>query len=133
MKILWLVNIVMPELAEYLGRTPSVFGGWLTGAMNAVRAASHDLIICTTESRTGILHVTVGDIAYYIVPSGTVDSMEPYFSKILQAEQPDIVHIYGTEFAHSWALSKCADVQRTVVTVQGAMTVLKKAGYTITD
>lgn len=129
MKILWLVNIVMPELAEHLGRTPSVFGGWLTGALNAVRAASHDLIICTTESRTGILHVTVGGIAYYIVPSGTVDSMEPYFSKILQAEQPDIVHIYGTEFAHSWALAKCADVQRTVVTVQGAMTVLKKHVY----
>ena len=38
-------------------------------------------------------------------------------------------NIYGTEFAHSWALSKCADVQRTVVTVQGAMTVLKKHVY----
>ena len=37
MKILWLVNIVMPELAEHLGRNPSVFGGWLTGAMDAVR------------------------------------------------------------------------------------------------
>ena len=31
MKILWLVNIVMPELAVHLGEKPSVFGGWLSG------------------------------------------------------------------------------------------------------
>ena len=31
MKILWLVNIVMPELAVHLGEKPSVSGGWLTG------------------------------------------------------------------------------------------------------
>ena len=49
MKILWLVNIVMPELAVHLGETPSVFGGWLTGALEAVRAAGHELTVCTVR------------------------------------------------------------------------------------
>ena len=33
MKILWLVNIMMPELADHLGREATVFGGWLIGAI----------------------------------------------------------------------------------------------------
>ena len=129
MKILWLVNIVMPELAEHLGRNPSVFGGWLTGAMNAVLESGHDLIICTTERRADVLHETIGSVGYYLVPNGTVDSMEAHFRVILREEQPDIVHIYGTEFAHSWALAKCADVERTVVTIQGALKYYERAVY----
>ena len=55
--------------------------------------------------------------------------MEAHFRVILQQEEPDVVHIYGTEFEQSWALAKCADVERTVVTVQGAMTYLKDVVY----
>ena len=129
MKILWLVNIVMPELAEHLGRTPSVFGGWLTGAMNAVRAAGHELIICSTEDRQDVQCCDISGVRYYVAPSGSVEKMEAHFRVILQQEEPDVVHIYGTEFEQSWALAKCADVERTVVTVQGAMTYLKDVVY----
>ena len=50
MKILWLVNIVMPELAVHLGEKPSVFGGWLNGALDAARSAGHHITVCTTRS-----------------------------------------------------------------------------------
>lgn len=129
MKILWLVNIVMPDLAEHLGLTPSVFGGWLTGALNSVRKSGHSLVICTTERCVEILHETVNDISYYLVPVGTIEEMEGHFSTILQTVNPDVVHIYGTEFEQSWALAKCADLERTVVTIQGAMSILKNYVY----
>lgn len=129
MKILWLVNIVMPELAEHLGRTPSVFGGWLTGAMKAVRAAGHELVVCATEQRDDVHCSDVSGVRYYIAPSGTIGEMEANFRAILQQETPDVVHIYGTEFEQSWAMARCADSERTVVTVQGAMTYLKDVVY----
>ena len=97
MKILWLVNIIMPELAEHLGRKPSVFGGWLTGAMNAVREAGHELVICATEPRADVLCSNVSGVRYYVVPSGSIGEMETHFQAILQQETPDVVHIFGTE------------------------------------
>ena len=129
MKILWLVNIVMPELAKHLGREVSVFGGWLTGALKAVRKEGHELVICTTEKREDVHCCDVSGIRYYIAPSGSVEEMETYFRAILQQEKPDVVHIYGTEFIQSWAMTKCADVNRTVVTIQGALKYYEKAVY----
>lgn len=129
MKILWLVNIVMPELAEHLGREVSVFGGWLTGAMKAVRREGHELVICTTEKRDDVHCCDVSGIRYYIAPSGSVEEMETHFRSILQQEKPGVVHIYGTEFIQSWAMAKCADVNRTVVTIQGALKYYEKAVY----
>ena len=84
MKILWLVNIVMPELAEHLGRKPSVFGGWLIGAMKAVRKAGHELVVCATEPRADVLCSDVSGVRYYIAPSGGIGEMEAHFRAILQ-------------------------------------------------
>ena len=129
MKILWLVNIVMPELADHLGQKPSVFGGWLSGAMNAVRQAGHELVVCTTEPRRDIHRCDVSGVRYYVVPSGAVEEMKAHFRSILQQEVPDVIHIYGTEFEQCLAMAECTDVDRTVVQIQGAMTYLKDVVY----
>lgn len=128
MKILLLVNIIMPELAEHLGEKPSVFGGWLTGAMKAVRESGNELVICTTE-KDNIGRYEVNGVTYYICRVGDVPSMQKEFGEILGAEKPDVVHIYGTEFEQSWAMASIADPERTLVTIQGAMTYLKDAVY----
>lgn len=129
MKILMLVNIIMPELAEHLGRTPSVFGGWLTGAMHAVRERGYTLVVCTTEARTNIFHETVNGTGYYVAPFGPVAEMETHFRQILYTEMPDVVHIYGTEFEQCWAMSLAADPVRTVVQIQGALAYCKGLLY----
>lgn len=120
MKILWLVNIVMPELAAHLDRKPSVFGGWLIGAMNAVRDYGHDLVICTTSDDVTLYgRYIVRGVTYYVIPCGDVLSMQAAFRPILDREQPDVVHLYGTEFEHSWALASQTDPNKTLVSVQG--------------
>ena len=129
MKILWFVNIVMPELAEHLGRSPSVFGGWLTGAMHAVRDAGHELVICATEPRADVLCSDVSGTRYYMVPSGSIEEMTAHFQAILQQETPNVVHIFGTEFEQCMAMVNCSDPERTVVQIQGAMTYLKDVVY----
>jgi len=129
MKILWLVNIIMPELAEHMGREASVFGGWLTGALKVVRKEGHELVICATEHREDVLCSNVSNIRYYVVPSGSIGEMETNFREILQQEIPDVVHIYGTEFEQCMAMANCTDPERTVVQIQGAMTFLKDVVY----
>lgn len=130
MKILWLVNIIMPELAEHLGRSVSVFGGWLTGAMNAVRKSGNELVICTTEENTEAKgKYSVNDVDYYICDRTNIDSMRSCFAEILEAEKPDVVHIYGTEFEHALAMTQAADKERTVVTIQGPLIYYKDNVY----
>lgn len=119
MKILWLVNIVMPELAVHLGETPSVFGGWLTGAMGAVKRSGHTLTVCTTANGVPQGRWVLGGVTYYITPRTDEDPMRQAFQKILEAEQPDLVHLYGTEFAHAWAMASITAPAKTLVSVQG--------------
>lgn len=130
MKILWLVNIIMPELAVHLGRTPSVFGGWLSGAMAAVKQSGHELVICTTEPNTTCTgKYEIDGVAYYLTARTDVDGMRKDFREILTAEKPDVVHIYGTEYEHSWAMVQESDTEHTLVTIQGSLEYLKDAVY----
>ena len=120
MKILWLVNIVMPELAAHLGRSASVFGGWLTGALNAVRESGYELAVCTTEAKAEkCKRFEVNGVTYYICRQGSLQVMQADFSEILDRERPDVVHIYGTEFEQSWAMASVSKPERTLVSVQG--------------
>lgn len=120
MKILWLVNIVMPELAEHLGEKPSVFGGWLSGALEAVRSSGYELVICTTEQtgrHTG--RYEVNGIVYHVVKREDFSSMQSAFRTILAEEKPNVVHLYGTEFEHTWVMANITDPEKTLVSVQG--------------
>ena len=114
MKILWLVNIVMPELAVHLGEKPSVFGGWLTGALEAIRAEGHGIVICTTRKNAHEVRFCPDLNTTYLLLDTETD-----FSHVLQKEAPDLVHIWGTEFPQSWALAKVSDPKKTLVSIQG--------------
>lgn len=124
MKILWLVNIIMPELAEHLGQKPTVFGGWLTGAMNAVRDHQLELVVVTNDnSHTAQTRkYVVRGVTYYITCAKNEDEMRLAFRQILSDEAPDVVHLYGTEFEQSWAMAQEADPNRLLISVQGLVT-----------
>ena len=127
MKILWLVNIIMPELAINLNRSVSVFGGWLTGAMKAVKESGNELVICTTEPDTKDQgKYDINGVRYYICARDGIASMREDFREILNTEKPDVVHVYGTEFEHSLAMTQVSDKRITVVTIQGALVYYKE-------
>lgn len=120
MKILWLVNIVMPELAVHLGEKPSVFGGWLTGALEAVRAAGHGIVICTTRKNAHEVRFCPDLQTTYLLLDTDTD-----FAHVLEKEEPDLVHIWGTEFPQSRAMAMAADPRKLLVTIQGSLEIIK--------
>ena len=122
MKVLWLVNSIMPELSVHLGGKPSVFGGWLTGAMKAVRNAQIDMVICTVENDSkNVGRYQVNGVVYYIIQNASDKELCNQFQSILSQEQPDLVHIYGTEYPFILPLVKVSDPSRTVLTLQGTL------------
>ncbi|MBR3290114.1 MAG: glycosyltransferase, partial [Clostridia bacterium] len=68
-------------------------------------------------------------VRYYLTAAGDIDGMAADFQTILRQENPDIVHLYGTEFAHSLAMAKVADPDRLVVTIQGSLAMCKDAAF----
>lgn len=130
MKILWLVNTIMPDLAVHFGGKPSVFGGWLTGAMKAVREDGHEMVVCAVENsgkRAG--RYEANGAVYYILQNADDKTLEKSFGEILDNEKPDIVHVYGTEFAYIMPLLNTADPERTVLTLQGSMQCTRDCAY----
>lgn len=122
MKVLWLVNTVMPELAVHLGGKPSVFGGWLTGAMKAVREAGAEMTICceTPFGRNAGKYEANG-VTYYLVNKESDRMMEEKFRRLIQTEEPDLMHVFGTEYALALPFLRAADPDKTVLTLQGGL------------
>ena len=131
-KILWLNNLVMPDMAESFGIKAGISGGWTVGLFSAVKASGKvDLVIVfPMYGKTGYIKREKDGVVYYGVGVSlkydTYDAhTESIFQQIIKAEQPDLVHVFGTEFPHSLAMVKAFDnADKTVVSVQGLTSVI---------
>lgn len=136
MRILWVCNIMLPAIAAELQTAYSVREGWLSGILNRL------LLEAEADVELGICFPAQGELAalqkkLYLGekkveiscygfredldhPERYDVSMELRFGQILSDFQPDLVHIFGTEFPHAYA---CARVwnrpDRSLVGIQG--------------
>lgn len=136
MKILWICNIVLPLIAEKIKCSEPVGGGWLSGCLNALqKEEDNSITICFPFDRcvTG----SVDSVKFYsfirenIVKYSTRNENE--FINIIKKEQPDIIHIFGTEYPHTLAAINAAIrsslLDRVVISIQGLVSVCEKHYY----
>lgn len=122
MRILWLVNILMPELAAAVGLPAPYAGGWLTGQLQRLDAERNHIAICCVRPETAALLVReVNGHTHYVLPRD--GDWAENFREILRTERPDVIHIHGTEMESSLALMRLAPPERTVVSIQGLVSV----------
>lgn len=130
MKVLWLCNIVLPVIARELGEPESNKEGWLTGISEALLAEKENKItlgICfpVRREQDGV-NGSIQGISYYgfyedvLHPENYDATLEERLKKIAEQFQPDVVHIFGTEFPHTLAMAKVFDRrERLLLSVQG--------------
>ena len=135
MKVLWLCSIVPDVVAKDLNLNATVAGGWINGALRAVAERMDiQIAVCFPQSKTQeLLSGTVGSIRYYGFPSLLQKShrydavLEQWMQKILTDYQPDVTHIWGTEFPHSLAMMKVhRDPDRICISIQGLCSMIAK-------
>lgn len=122
MKVLWQVNIVMPDAAKAIGFKQTNFGGWLVGAANMLKQEDIQLTIVTVSYLTKRTeHVNVNGIEYYVLPSGCDYRKEIW--DIIQTVQPELIHIHGTEYEFNTQLIHLCKEHgiKSVVSLQGIM------------
>lgn len=129
MKVLWLVNVKLPEISKIQGQENVTYtGGWLSGLYNCL--IQHEqidkLMICYPTKRKKE-HGGELKTVFVSFNESNLNTLKNYFIDILNEFQPDIVHIHGTEFEYSYIMSKavkeCGISNKTVCSIQGLVSV----------
>ena len=133
MRILWFNNIAIPKIAKAVGMTSVPVGGWMVKlADELVEKGQVELGIAFPykENVSG----SVGKLNYYgfsmdssKIEIGNLGGQEIRIREIIDAFQPDVVHVFGTEYLHSYVVTQvCKELgieARVVVSIQGLTSV----------
>lgn len=138
MKILWLINIPLPEASLLLNEKPLPFGGWLLG-LSEVLSFSENTNLSVAFPHKGIKEyrkLSGERIDYYAFSPIKTDDAEStsnieLFQNIINDANPNIVHIHGTELAHSLTMIKTCELNdvNSVISIQGLVSKIAKHMY----
>lgn len=136
MKILWLCNVVPPMVAKQLNIDTTVKEGWIDASLRKImgeKDGSFEMGICVprqidTPFVKNEVSLDGAGISVYSFLEHTQTpwvydkSLEDTFAKIIEDFNPDIVHIFGTEFPHTLACVKALnDPSKVLIGIQGVM------------
>ena len=133
--ILWIVNMVMPDLAEELGIRTGNSGTWMIDlSRRLVDFEKCNLAIACIYGDEFKKYVVNG-ITYYTLP-GKPRNMyfyTPKFKKMWRRVndefKPDLVHLHGTEYSHGLSfLQECCEVP-ALLTIQGVMCKISRVAF----
>lgn len=125
MKILWITNVELNDISRKYGREV-VVGGWLEQTSQALldNPGIELLIACRTDFE---YCENIGESTYYSIPKKESDLCKR-LEFIFKEADPDIIHIWGTEYIQSLyavkILSKLGMLDRTIISIQGLVSVI---------
>lgn len=136
MKILWIVNMVFPDVAKEIEIKTSASGGWLLDlAKSIAEFESIELATFTYYSGLQYRDIKINNIRHFIFPGGgkrlLFDSPKTIIDckKVIEEFKPDLIHIHGTEYAHSLAILEAAPNIPKILTIQGIIKRISQEYY----
>ena len=130
MKILWLVSSLLPQIARLTGEPEQPFGGWLVSTLDGLLADPKNQVFVCYRVGGAQMRGECGRLSYCSFEQNTLaysKENDALFYKLLCAVQPDVVHIWGTEYPSALAMiqaaSRCNLLDRTAVSIQGLTSV----------
>lgn len=125
MKVLWITNILFPDICDMLGINSPVTGGWMKSSAQSILETDHSikLAVATLYGKKYRKEV-INNVTYYCLPFSVYKtkynkSLEKYWQQVNEDFNPDIVHIHGTEFPHGLAYMRGVGTDNIVVSIQG--------------
>ncbi len=136
MKILWVCNQVLPMAAEYLGMEVSNKEGWLTGLADMILQNESDSrpklavafpVLKEEGEKKWLVPVKGQDSSLLcygfwedtIHPEKYAPTLEAELKAIVEEFKPDVVHCFGTEYAHTLAITRVCDKSKVLIGMQG--------------
>ncbi len=128
MKLVWLVNFILPQIADFLGKKKGVIGGW-TVRLADILAENPNIDFTVfypqSEQRDNITG-RAGNISYVGFYENAIPElyynadMTERMKSALDTIKPDIVHIWGSEYVHTLSMVRAFNrPERTVISITG--------------
>ncbi len=127
MKVLWISNVLFPDVCRELNITAPVVGGWMHSGAKSLLKMNPNLQLAVVAKYSGkeLKIIEKYEILYYLIPQNE-NKWENDYIKITNDFNPEIVHIHGTEFSHSLAYVNTCGAKKVVVSIQGLVSVYAK-------
>ena len=136
MRILWLCNAIIPQVAAKLSINTGTGGGWLN-QLSDIFDKRDDIEFCIVApylQGKELVHIHFGKKSEFygfqkriLQPWKYDDSVEEIFIKIIAEFKPDLVHIFGTEFPHTLSMVRAFNnPDKTIIHVQGIISAIAK-------
>lgn len=135
MRVLWLCNIMLPVIAEHLGKEVNSKEGWLSGTFERLKKAEFrmksgeklELGVCFPVSGAKEeLELSLPNLEVYGFYEDTVHpeiydaQLEMRLKCIVDKFKPDLVHCFGTEYPHTLAMTRAfPNPDKILVGIQG--------------
>ena len=133
MKVLWIVNLPLPDAAEYMGLRKSNIGGWLD-TLSRKMGENSEIELCVAfpqNQKKKMCDFCQGNIRYlgfYEDAKPAVclsEKMQNVMQDIVEITAPDIVHIWGSEYLHAYAMASAyGKPERTILSIQGLISII---------
>lgn len=120
MKIIWLCNIMLPIISKNEEKPTTNTGGWMSGLLNYLQKKNEvKLYILFPSAET--LSGEIENIKYRSFQKQENNSK--FFSDLIVEENPDIIHIFGSEHKHTLNMIEASEEQgyldKTIICLQG--------------
>lgn len=137
MKILWSTFIVFPEVADKVGMKALYACTWVRAMAEQLRKNKEvDLAVVTVGNKDTIQKIESNNITFYFLPGGNKvykngggKSVEKGWKEIIDNFNPDVIHLYGTEYAHNKTLIDMKISTPIIISLQGILKDYKKDYY----
>ena len=131
MRLLWLCNVAPSQLRQAAGGKPGS-GWWLDHAFTDLRTTGLTIhILYPEDTGRGRLDDRCSYAAFRRPDRHKYDAaLETFFRRELADFQPDVIHIWGTEYAHTLAMLRACQraglLAQTAVSIQGLCTAVAR-------
>ncbi len=125
--VLWITNILLPDICEKLGLAKPFVGGWMF-ALSKYLSSQKDvsLSIASVYDGTEIKEIIVNNITYFLLPIKevlNVEASKKIWNDVNNSSHPDVIHIHGTEFPYGLSYIKSNGADKCVISIQGLTSV----------
>ncbi len=125
MRILWIVNMLLPDAANHLGAKTGASGTWILNLSKSLSADENVELAVACVWGDEFKDFTVGNIRYFCIPGNGKTllfynkKLTKYWDMIEERFNPDIVHFHGTEYTHGISYLRKYPNKKKILTIQG--------------
>lgn len=134
MKILWIVNSPFPEVSNELNLKDKA-KGWIFSSANSLLEQNDNINLAVVSFYHGkkLKEIQTEKIKHYLLPEelrfkASADG-NLYWQQIKSNFQPDVIHIHGSEYFHSYSFVKACGPEKVILSIQGLVSVYERYYY----